>query len=98
MTWFFTGIQASDNSFIVLSQYIGQLKSLSIMIASKLFAFILLVIGIVQAIPLDERNEASSAGLEAQSNKGKMCFSFISLPPLLKVIMHVWPTNSPFEP
>lgn len=49
------------------------------MIASKLFAFILLVIGIVQAIPLDERNEASSAGLEAQSNKGKVCFSFLFL-------------------
>lgn len=69
------------------------------MFASKLLAFILLFIGIVQAIPLNERNEASSAGLEAQSSKGKVRFSFfISLLPLLGVIMHVWPTNSPSEP
>lgn len=79
MTWFFTSIQSSDNSFIVLPQYVDQLKPLSIMISSKLLAFILLVIGIVQAIPLNERNEASSAGLEAQSNKDKVRFSFLFL-------------------
>lgn len=79
MTWFFTTIQSSDNSFSLLSQYIYQFKPLSIMFASKLLAFILLFIGIVQAIPLNERNEASSAGLEAQSSKGKVRFSFLFL-------------------